>query len=139
MKICLFGWLTLMSLAAPVASAQSTQSAIPGPQQAAAEASEEPTVLFYFAGYADATYVSTQGDAGSSGQITFAPIFHLQFADRLFLEAELEGTIDHSGQKEGAVEYATVNWLLNDQSALVVGKFLSAAMNRLRPVTTGLS
>lgn len=126
MKICMFGWLTLVSIAAPVASAESMQSAAPIPRQTVAEeAMADPILLFHFAGYADATYVSTQGDAGSSGQITFAPIFHLQFADRLFLETELEGTIDDRGQKEGAVEYATVNWLLNDQAALVVGKFLS--------------
>lgn len=126
MKTCTLALTIMASLAAPVAVAQSTLPGAEAPQDTAAQAFPvEPTVLFHFAGYADATYIDAQGDAGSSGQVTFAPVFHLQVADRFFAEAELELEADDRGETETAVEYATVNWLINDHAALVVGKFLS--------------
>lgn len=92
---------------------------------AAPAAAEAPSpVTFHFSGYADATWArATGGD--SVGTVTVAPIFHLGVGERLFLEAELEGQGDSRGTREGAVEYATANWLLGDHAALVVGKFLS--------------
>jgi len=126
MKTCALVVALLAALAAPAAMAQATPADDPAPGAASALPSPaEPAVLFHFAGYADATYVDTQGDAGSAGVFTLAPIFHLQFADRVFLETELELEADDRGNTETAVEYATVNWLLNDHLALVVGKFLS--------------
>lgn len=89
-----------------------------------AAAQDAPAVAFHFAGYADATW-SRSADDGSVATLTLAPILHWTVGDRLFLEAELEGQIDSEDAREGAVEYATVNWLLGDHAALVVGKFLS--------------
>lgn len=119
--------LTIMaSLAAPMAAAQSTEPGAATPQDTTAKAIPvEPTALFHFAGYADVTYVNAQGDAGSSGKVTLAPIFHMLLADRIFVEAEVELEADDRGATDAAVEYATVNWLINDHAALVVGKFLS--------------
>lgn len=118
---------TMALLAAPVpAVGQSTQSEAAKPRDTIAQAIPvEPEVLFHFAGYTDVTYVNAQGSAGSSSQAIFAPIFHVLFADRVLVETELELLADDSGETSAAVEYAVVNWLLNDHAALVVGKFLS--------------
>lgn len=91
---------------------------------APAAAQEVPSVAFHFAGYADTTWARSADDA-SVATLTLAPIFHWTVGERVFIEAELEGQIDSDGDREGAVEYATVNWLLGDHAALVVGKFLS--------------
>lgn len=126
MKTCTLALAIMASLAAPLAAAQSTQSIAPAPQDTTAEAiPADPFMLFHLAGYADVTYVKAQGDAGSVGQLTLAPIFHLQFGDRVFVEAELEMEADDRGATDAVLEYAAVNWLLNDNVALVVGKFLS--------------
>jgi hypothetical protein len=88
---------------------------------------EVSSVIFHVAGYADATYSDAQGEAGSTAVITLAPIFHVQIGERFLLEAEMELEADDRGGQESALEYATVNWLLTDSAALVVGKFLSPA------------
>ena len=134
MKTCTLALAIMASLVAPLAVAQSadpaaeqsTQSRAPVPLDTIAQPPPpDPFVLFHLTGYADATYVNAQGDAGSSGHFTLAPIFHLLFADRVFVEAELEMAADDRGVTETGWEYAAVNVLLNDNAALVVGKFLS--------------
>lgn len=100
----------ILGLAAPAAAAQQT--------------ADGGGVRFHFAGYADATYVDTRGEGGQLA-VTFAPIFHLQFGERVLLEAEIESEADSDGESEIALEYAAVNVLLGDNAALVVGKFLS--------------
>ena len=128
MKTHILAIAIMAALAAPMVAAQSTPSVIQSPPDTTAQATPaEPAVLFHFAGYADATYVNTQGDAGSVGQLTLAPIFHLQLGERVLVEVELEMEADDRGETEAAVEYATANWLLNDNAALIVGKFLSPA------------
>jgi len=141
MKICTLALAVLATLAPAMAVAQSTQAVdpvrqdattqtitgepVPVPPVTIAEATPpDPFVLFHLAGYADATYVKAQG-AETFGQFTVAPIFHLQFGDRVFVEAELELQGDDRGASDAVVEYAAINWLLNDQLAVVVGKFLS--------------
>lgn len=124
MNPCTLALIIMASALPAVAAAQATQSGAPVQEETTAQ-TIMPGVLFHFTGYADATFVNSQGDAGSSGHLTLAPIFHLQFGDRIFLETELEGKADDSGETEGSAEYATVNWLLNDNAALVAGKFLS--------------
>lgn len=117
--------LIIMASAVPaVAAALSTQPEELAPDAPPAQPTV-PDVLFNLTGYADATFVDAQGDAGSFGEFTLAPIFHLQFGDRVFLEMELEGSVDDNGETEGGVEYATVNWLVTDHVALIAGKFLS--------------
>lgn len=126
MKTCTIALAVMASLAAPLAAAQSVD---PVPQDATAQAAtDDPFVLFHLAGFADATYVKTQG-AESIGEFTVAPIFHLQFGERIFVEAELEMEADTRGKTVAAWEYAAVNWLLNDYAALVVGRFLSPLGN----------
>jgi hypothetical protein len=107
------------ALAAPVAGATAPEMVQASP--------EVSSVIFHVAGYADATYTDAQGEAGSTAVITLAPIFHMQIGERFLLEAEMELEADDRGGQESALEYATVNWLLTDSAALVVGKFLSPA------------
>ena len=119
-------WRTFaMILAASTPAVAAAQATQPAQAQAPTAQASSPGVLFHFTGYLDATLVEAQGDAGASSHFTLAPIFHLQFGDRVLLEAELEAEADDSGTIEGGVEYATVNVLLNDNVALIAGKFLS--------------
>lgn len=141
MKARILALAIVASLAPALAAAQATQSAAPAPQAATAGATAaepdpappdttaeavpaDPFVLFHLAGYAHVTYTKTQG-AETVGEFTVAPIFHLQFGKRVFVEAELEMEGDDRGESEASVGYAAVNWLLNDHAALVVGRFLS--------------
>ena len=80
----------------------------------------------HLAGYSNVDFI-----AGSDNQedgftnARFAPIFHFQFSDRVLFEGELEIETDEDGETEIAVEYSTIDLILNDYVALVAGKFLS--------------
>lgn len=100
----------ILAMVAPVAAAQGTADTGP--------------VQFNLAGFADVTYVNTQG-AGDVTTLNFSPIFHLQVGERVLLEAELETEANSRGSRTAAWEYAAANVLLGDNAALVVGKFLS--------------
>lgn len=80
----------------------------------------------HLAGYGAATYTSgDEEDDDRFSQVLFAPIFHYQYDDLLLFEGELEFEIEDSGETEVALEYVTLDLLLNDYVALVGGKFLS--------------
>ncbi|MCF6301127.1 MAG: hypothetical protein L3J52_08430 [Proteobacteria bacterium] len=83
---------------------------------------KEPNTLIHMAGYADVGY-SSDNDSYSVG--TFAPIFHYQYKDMVMLEAELEIEVGADGETEVGLEYLTIDYFLNDNIALVAGKFLS--------------
>lgn len=80
----------------------------------------------HLAGYSNVDFI-----AGSDNQedgftnAKFAPIFHFQFSDRVLFEGELEIETNKDGETEVAVEYSTIDLILNDYVALVAGKFLS--------------
>ena len=97
--------------------------------QAAADASEGKNTdsVTHLAGYADVTYSDGSGEDvnGAFTGARFNPIFHYQYKNLLMLEAELEMSADSEGGSEIALEYATIDYLLNDSVALVAGKFLS--------------
>jgi len=84
-----------------------------------------PKTLVHLAGFADVSYIDKQDEAGSFSLGSFSPIFHYQFADNFMLEAELEFEIKESGSSEAAVDYLTIDWFINDNVALAMGKFLS--------------
>ena len=94
------------------------------PLAVAQQSADEDGLLLHFAGYTDVTYVNTQGE-GDEAVLTLAPILHLQLGERILIESELEMEVDSSGATATAFEYAAVNFLLGDNAALVVGKFLS--------------
>ena len=83
--------------------------------------------LMHMAGYADVGYISNDNPAVEDSYTvgTFAPIFHYQFRDQVMLEAELEFSTAEDGSTETALEYLTIDWILNDNMILVAGKFLS--------------
>lgn len=81
--------------------------------------------VFHVAGYADARYADRSGGESGFDLVSFNPIFHYQYRERILLEAELETSIDADGESELAVEYSTVGVILGDHAALVAGKFLS--------------
>ncbi len=84
-----------------------------------------PKTLVHLSGFANVNYVQKDGKPGSFGTGTFSPIFHYQFADKVMLEAELEFASDADGKSEAGVDYMTIDYFVNDNLALVMGKFLS--------------
>jgi hypothetical protein len=84
-----------------------------------------PDTLVHLAGYADVGYTSAKDEDGSFRIGSFSPIFHYQYRDLFMLEAELEIELESDGETEVALEYLTIDWFMNDYSALVAGKFLS--------------
>lgn len=83
-----------------------------------------PDWSFHLTGYADATYADSAG-AGADSVVTLNPILHVLWRDRFLVEVEVENEASDDGESESALEYATLNWLLNDHLAVVAGKFLS--------------
>ncbi len=93
-------------------------------QVAAAEEWKAPNTLIHMAGYADVNYIST--DNGSNFATgAFAPIFHYQYQDKVMLESELAFTVNELGETEVEMEYFTIDYFINDNAALVMGRFLS--------------
>ena len=79
----------------------------------------------HLAGYAAVNYIRPEtGDSSFSGT-TFNPIFHYQYKDLLLLESELEIALLPDGETETALEYLSLDLILNDYMVLVAGKFLN--------------
>lgn len=97
--------------------------------QAAVAASEwkNSDSVTHLAGYADVTFSGGNGNEVNNAftGARFNPIFHYQYKNLVLLEAELEMSADSEGGSEIALEYATIDYLINDHVALVAGKFLS--------------
>jgi len=87
--------------------------------------------LMHMAGYANVGYVSNDNPAMEDSFLggTFAPIFHYQFRDQVMLEAELELSTAEDGSTEVAMEYLSIDWIINDNMILVAGQFLSPIGN----------
>jgi len=79
----------------------------------------------HLAGYGAVGYTDGENSDGAFNLVTFNPIFHYQYKDLFLLEAELELEVGEDGETEVALEYATIDWLINDYAVLVAGKFLS--------------
>jgi len=96
-------------------------------QTALAESSEWQNAIstFHLAGYGDARYANSDDANGQFDQVTFNPIFHFMYRDKILWESELEFEITGDGETEVGLEYSAINWFLNDYVALVGGKFLS--------------
>lgn len=83
---------------------------------------------FVLGGYGSASYINVNSadehDSGSTFEMgSFAPIFLFKYSDRLMFEAELEFEYEH-GQFEIMLEYADINYILNDYITVRAGKFL---------------
>lgn len=88
-----------------------------------------PDSTVHLAGYAAAGYVRPEGGDGQFGAANFNPIFHYQYKDILLFESELEIELGEDGETEFALEYSSVDLLLNDHLTLLVGKFQSPVGN----------
>lgn len=55
--------------------------------------------------------------------VQFNPIFHFRLTDRLHFNAELEMELDDGGETHIELEFATIDYLVNDWLALSAGKF----------------
>ena len=79
----------------------------------------------HLAGYGDVGYASVKDGARGFNAATFNPIFHFQYKDALFFETELETKVQADGTTDVGLEYANLNYFLNDNVTLFAGKFLS--------------
>lgn len=82
-----------------------------------------PDTMFHMGGYAAVGYTSS--DTGGDFTASFSPIFHYLYRDMVMLESELEMEVTPDGGTELAMEYATIDYFLNDNMTVVGGKFLS--------------
>jgi len=80
--------------------------------------------VVHLAGYGDATFVAPKGE-DSHFEATFNPIFHFQFNDKLMMESEVEIELNEDGDADVVLEYASLDYFLNDYTTLVAGRFLS--------------
>jgi outer membrane murein-binding lipoprotein Lpp len=96
-------------------------------QAAIADSNEwkNTTSSTHLAGYGTAGFTDKENEDGSFDVVTFNPIIHFQYKDRVLMEAELEFEIEEDGETETVLEYSTIDYFLNDYFALVGGKFLS--------------
>lgn len=81
--------------------------------------------VVHLAGYGDVGYSSRKGGTKSFDAATFNPIFHFQYKEALFFETELETKLQADGSTEVGVEYANLNYFLNDYVTVFAGKFMS--------------
>ena len=80
----------------------------------------------HLAGYAAAGWTDDDSEGDDRfNQVSFNPIFHFLYKDLFLMEAELEMAVAENGGTEVELEYATVDWLVNDHMILLAGKFLS--------------
>jgi hypothetical protein len=98
---------------------------------AQAQSSFEEDSAFHFAGYADIGYGLVQGGGEDVFSAKFAPIIHYQYQDWFLFEAEGEFDFEDAGasEKNAALEYASMNFFVNDNLSIGVGKYLSPVGN----------
>lgn len=82
-------------------------------------------VVSHLGGYGFVNFVAPQNGDAAFSQVGFNPIFHYSYDDKIFFEGELELEAEEDGSTSTALEFANVNWLINDNLMLVAGKFLS--------------
>lgn len=83
--------------------------------------------VIHLAGYFDTGYAIPEGDGDEVFTAKFAPIVHYQYHNRLFFEAEGEFDLEDNGatEKNSALEYAMLNYIVNDNLSIGAGKYLS--------------
>ncbi len=83
-----------------------------------------PTNNTVISGYGTVGYFyRTQGAKENAFTASVNPIFLFQFQDRILFEAEWEFELEE-GITETGLEYAQLDWIVNDNLVLVGGKFL---------------
>lgn len=107
--------------AAPAAGA-GIQPVIPVP--VAGEDTSAVTRNLTIAGYIDARYEKAEGQDGTFRFGHFNPIFLFRASDNVLAEAEVEIEVDKDGETEVMLEYAQIDYLVNDYLTLIAGRFL---------------
>ncbi len=75
-------------------------------------------------GYASALYDKQDGKNGSFLLGSFNPILLFRANERVLFEGELEFSLASSGETETELEYAQMDYAVNDYLTLIAGKFL---------------
>ncbi|MBT5040001.1 MAG: hypothetical protein HOM52_15965 [Rhodospirillaceae bacterium] len=98
-------------------------------KKARAEAVEErdTATKWHLAGYGDVSFRASDLDSEETSFLggTLVPIFHFQYEDLLMFEGELEIETESDGSTKVALEYSTLDLILDDNLTVVAGKFLS--------------
>jgi len=81
--------------------------------------------LVHLGGYGAVGYSNRTNDTRGFSMVNFNPIFHYQYKDLVFLESELETSVEQDGSTDVALEYGNINLLLGDHLTLFGGKFLT--------------
>ena len=81
--------------------------------------------MAHLAGYGDFGYARRRNGERAFNLVSFNPIFHFQYKDSLFFETELETVLQADGTTEVGLEYANLNYFVNDYVTLFGGRFLS--------------
>lgn len=83
-----------------------------------------PTTTFMVAGYGTAGWQVTQGDGERNSFFgSISPLLLFQFGSRFLYEAELEFEVEE-GATQTSLEYAQLDFFVNDNITVVAGKFL---------------
>ncbi len=93
-----------------------------------------PSSKLFISGYGAMGYNDSDDEDGSFGAL-FVPIFHYQLSDRLHLTGEVEFDL-RGDDLDIEVEYAQIDFLLNDYLTVTAGKFLlpfNAFSERIHP------
>ncbi len=87
----------------------------------------------FLSGYGNVRYKDVMDDGdlepdanpASTYLVQFNPVFHFRLTDHLHFNAELEIELDDGGETEIELEFATIDYLLNDWLTLSAGKFFT--------------
>jgi hypothetical protein len=79
---------------------------------------------FLLTGMADMTYQKSDGQNGSFAQAHVAPILLFRAGDKILFETELEMKVASDGSTELGLEYAQLDYLVNDSLTLIAGRFV---------------
>ena len=93
-----------------------------------------PSSKLFISGYGAAAYTDPDVGDGTFGML-FVPIFHYKLSERLHLTGEVEFDL-RGDESEVEVEYAQIDFLVNDYLTITGGKFLlpfNAFSERIHP------
>lgn len=79
---------------------------------------------FLITGMADTIYQKSEGQNGSFFQAHVAPILLFRANDKTLFETELEMKVASDGSTELGLEYAQLDYLVNDSLTLIAGRFV---------------
>lgn len=85
--------------------------------------------MTHLSGYGSVGYSSRSGASNAFDTVQFAPIFHYAYKDLVFFETEINLKTNTTGGTDVDLEYANLNYFLNDNVIVFAGKFLTPIGN----------